>query len=615
MRSNFTHFRLLSLSILLTVVLSSCGQSKPTNSFYLSYDSNGLITSALVADQTPINQADSYQPGQKLLATSWGQDAPYNSQLPLIGSESTPVGCVNTALAQLMSFHKNTVSTKGKIKGALNEQVAWADFDQSINWDLIEGGDGKLRALELGTLFRNLVIANKTTIRTSSQGGSGTTVFNALRTMTLNLGFANSIQSISKQATETNLELTQKLVEEINAKRPVLLSTTGTLNHLLIIDGYKIQDDEYLFHLNLGWEGQHDGFYSLDRVFEVHQEFTRDNQRYRRTLTAEEFEFIFNIMPCRVNCFSTLEENDSITDQSISGNFDNYLDEDLFGPFPASTNFEVIKNSIARAPYYITILDKGLQPVTENISSFRFSTEDSFYIRVSSKSAFTTSYYPASSSYSLAISAELAPSMKSQLPQDFSFNLSHSAVNITSDQAVRIQAFPYLPDDIRFEIIGTDMPLDSLKLRNNLIEINAEKVSSNFIGKVRVRALNNDQLVDEREFTLVNLRDGIQLEKDQILSGILSKEKPTSFKTVLKGNCKISGDRGFSNQGFYLSTDINEPSDNAFSSSYPAGIYSIHASLSNGLSSYSFSEENSRFTISVICDDEVAELDELRSLF
>tara|TARA_R110000868_G_scaffold313440_3_gene574435 strand:+ start:119 stop:1963 length:1845 start_codon:yes stop_codon:yes gene_type:complete len=613
MKQFFTQFRLVSLSIFLTAVLTSCGSEKSTHRFHLRYDSKGLITSSVISDTTPLAAGGEYIAGQKLLSTSWGQDAPFNNLLPTIGNESVPVGCVNTALGQVMHYYSNSISTQGKRKGLIQQQIAWADFDQAINWKLLNS-QSKVSEIEMGNFFRNLVIANNTKLGTSANGGSATDVTTTLKTMILHLGFANTIMSETKAAEAINPDFERILKSEIDHMRPVLLSTSGTLNHLIVIDGYKIEDDEILFHLNLGWEGQYDGFYSLNKAFEIHQQFIKDEQVFTTTLSADEYTFYYGIKPCTENCFSNRENGDNLTDHLISGSFDHSLDEDIFGPFPASLSIQIIKDNLNRAPYYISVLDRGFQPVIENIYNFNFDSEDIFYLRVSPKSAFTNSYYPITTSYQFSIQKQPHESEGLLKSTDFSFNLSHSAINLSNEQTIRVQVSPYLPENISFQLEAQEVEMTALSIETNLIHIDANKIAKDFIGKLKVNAIRDGSVISSQSVNLAYLSPGLQLEKEQRMNGELTPKSTQSFRTILKGNCSISGDRGFSNQGFYLSTDSVTATDEKIHSFFEPGIYEIKASLSNGLSSYTFNPENAAFSLSISCDDEVRDLEELKSL-
>lgn len=61
---------------------------------------------------------------------------------------------------------------------------------------------------------------------------------------------------------------TQTVTDELNASRPVLCSGTTSSNqgHAFIIDGCKYSGDNLLFHVNWGWVGSSNGYYSLDNL-------------------------------------------------------------------------------------------------------------------------------------------------------------------------------------------------------------------------------------------------------------------------------------------------------------------------------------------------------------
>lgn len=73
----------------------------------------------------------------KLTKTRWGQNEPFNNDAPLINGQHAVAGCVATAIAQVMAYHK---------------------FPREYNWDkfvTIEGGDNDYNGQpSLASLFR-----------------------------------------------------------------------------------------------------------------------------------------------------------------------------------------------------------------------------------------------------------------------------------------------------------------------------------------------------------------------------------------------------------------------------------------------------------------------------
>ena len=50
---------------------------------------------------------------EPLMTTTWNQDAPYNNKCPKLDEKSALTGCVATALAQILNYHKYPDSSEG----------------------------------------------------------------------------------------------------------------------------------------------------------------------------------------------------------------------------------------------------------------------------------------------------------------------------------------------------------------------------------------------------------------------------------------------------------------------------------------------------------------------
>lgn len=98
-----------------------------------------------VADGAVEVIGQNHEPIEPLLKTKWNQYAPYNNLAPTlgIGGPRPPIGCVATALAQVMNFNQWPLRGKGSMEytpsyrqGELNYGVQKVDFSQSAyQWD------------------------------------------------------------------------------------------------------------------------------------------------------------------------------------------------------------------------------------------------------------------------------------------------------------------------------------------------------------------------------------------------------------------------------------------------------------------------------------------------
>lgn len=69
------------------------------------------------------------------------------------------------------------------------------------------------------------------------------------------------------------LEWTNMLETELDQRRPVIYTGSGSGSHAFVVDGY---DDDGLFHVNWGWNGSFDGWYHLSDLTPESYDFTED---------------------------------------------------------------------------------------------------------------------------------------------------------------------------------------------------------------------------------------------------------------------------------------------------------------------------------------------------
>ncbi|MHC4117316.1 MAG: C10 family peptidase [Planctomycetota bacterium] len=199
------------------------------------------------------------------LDTAWHQDAPYNDLCPLDPADSNRcyVGCVATALAQLVNYHK----------------LCGARFDQSDTYTTFAGvnfdGDSDLYDFpSFEELNEYLAIAqskvesqidlNDTDIAALSfacgiatrmdysSKGSGASPYALLDALQNKFGFYSA-----EMTGGLSSEYHQVLQENLINGTPALLSIAPTDSwggHLVVCDGYN-SDGEY--HLNFGWGSPH----------------------------------------------------------------------------------------------------------------------------------------------------------------------------------------------------------------------------------------------------------------------------------------------------------------------------------------------------------------------
>lgn len=206
-------------------------------------------------------------PVTPLLSTRWDQEAPYNNECPVALSPSgrAATGCMTTAIAQIMRFHKWPTTGFGShemeaIQGAGKETKVRNYYSTTYNWDAmpLHKSDNS-GAGEVSKLMMDVAVALGTTFGSVSSAVDITIV-------PMLLSYFNYDPSIEKvtMSSKTPEEFNKIVIGDLQAGRPVYFQGgPATSGHAFVCDGY---DGEGLFHINWGWSGKSDGYYLVTNL-------------------------------------------------------------------------------------------------------------------------------------------------------------------------------------------------------------------------------------------------------------------------------------------------------------------------------------------------------------
>ena len=241
----------------------------------------------LVAKTPSIKDSGTVGP---LIATTWGQEMPYYLQCPVYQGDYCVVGCVATAMAQVMNYWQYPTSITAKsryycysIGGyvpalsattidyslMLNSYCHW-DYDNSV---LVQDTYTDAQAQEVAKLGRYCGQAVQMDYSPEGSGAYTTDQLNAMK----NFGYSNATY-YSKGggwwgggSNYTTEQWEAMLKTEIDAGRPILYSANDPSagGHAFICDGY---NSDGKFHFNLGWYGTCDGWYATTALNMVHRD-------------------------------------------------------------------------------------------------------------------------------------------------------------------------------------------------------------------------------------------------------------------------------------------------------------------------------------------------------
>lgn len=221
-----------------------------------------------------------------LLKSKWGQSHPFNAKTGYPYS-----GCVATAVAQMMYYYQWPAQGRGANEYIVNydNTKLSADFSQShYDWaNMLPDYRYPVRANEaqeaaVAQLMSDVGIASFMQYTPSASGTQGIMAYHALQKH-----FDYTAAYVVK-ATEGPSRFAEILRQELLNGCPVYLEGLPKGNasgHAWVADGF---DEHGLFHMNFGWEGQGDAYYSLTNLSlsQTGDEFDGKPLAFNRAITA-----------------------------------------------------------------------------------------------------------------------------------------------------------------------------------------------------------------------------------------------------------------------------------------------------------------------------------------
>lgn len=216
-----------------------------------------------------------------LVKSLWSQSGNYNGNMlfnkycPKVDGQATPVGCMATAMAQIMRYHQWPEKGSGSVSYTTltHQKNLSVDFSKTTyKWsDMIDkygnvyGEDGKVQSYSFTDAQNDAVSllsyhCGVATEMDYAPEGSGTGVLNALSALITNFGYSPYTYLTNRDFYE-NEQWEALLYSELEAERPILYTgyTKNEEGHAFVVDGYK----DGLFHVNWGWGGLSDGYYTV----------------------------------------------------------------------------------------------------------------------------------------------------------------------------------------------------------------------------------------------------------------------------------------------------------------------------------------------------------------
>lgn len=203
---------------------------------------------------------------EPLITTKWGQRSPYNHQCPKIDGQHCLTGCVATAMAQIMNYHK----WPQEACAAIPSYTAWTRQIQmdalpptNFKWDKMRDryweGEQDESADAVAELMRYCGQAVTMDYDIDNSGA-----FEMPRHLIQYFGYSKNAKYVT-MSQYTSSQWEDILYKELSEGRPMLYGGANLSDaHEFICDGY---DGDGYYHFNWGWNGDANGFYLLSILY------------------------------------------------------------------------------------------------------------------------------------------------------------------------------------------------------------------------------------------------------------------------------------------------------------------------------------------------------------
>lgn len=226
-------------------------------------------TSAATLRRAPQAQTKKLTPHDPLLGDiAWDQTWPYNLLTPYyVGTTHSATGCVATAMAQIMYYHRwpeQGVGQKTYKPETLNTEVS-VDFSQShYDWDATtptyNASSSDVAQQAVALLMRDCGVA----VDMAYGEQSGSSIEKWLQPLSENFSYDSHVGYLNRNY-YTEEDWNAIIRQEIDARRPVFSTgfTYSSGGHAYVFDGY---DEDGLIHVNWGWSGMSNGYFRMSAL-------------------------------------------------------------------------------------------------------------------------------------------------------------------------------------------------------------------------------------------------------------------------------------------------------------------------------------------------------------
>lgn len=211
-----------------------------------------------------------------LLTTTWNQAPLYNALCPYDEQDSaySVTGCVATATAQIMKYWNHPAVGAGShgynhpVYGYLYAQFDTTHYRWSLMPDALTSLSDSTGIMAVAELMYHVGVAVNMSYSPSASGAQvnayGYAGYPSAETALKTYFKYNPMLYSIYKSEHSDTEWDAMIAAEIEASRPVLYAGfDSTAGHAFVLDGF---DSLGMFHVNWGWGGAYDGYYTTDSL-------------------------------------------------------------------------------------------------------------------------------------------------------------------------------------------------------------------------------------------------------------------------------------------------------------------------------------------------------------
>lgn len=206
-----------------------------------------------------VTKASTVTPVQYLETAEWDQGAPYYNMCPPMQGKQALTGCVATAQAIVMNYHKYPVRATGGVKSYAGISITYDNYD----WNNMLMKYKSYNNTQANAVAKLMFHCGANVEMEYSPEGSGAVTALVTQSLIKNFGYDKQSRFITKERYKWD-EWKTILNQELDAERPVIYSARSDGGgHAFICDGYT---SDGAYHINWGWSGYLNGYFLLSTL-------------------------------------------------------------------------------------------------------------------------------------------------------------------------------------------------------------------------------------------------------------------------------------------------------------------------------------------------------------